>query len=378
MSKSWFKIVNKAESRDEVYILDDIGIWGITAQDFIDEIKGIEGDWNLHMATDGGSITEGIAIHNAIRNHPGNVAVYIDGVVASMGTYIMLAGDTREIAENAWLMIHNASGVAMGDSEQLRKVAEIMDGLQDTILNGYVSVTGLDREELVEMMNEETWFNAQQAKENRFVDTVGPPLQMVACRNPERYINAPEFQNAGRSTERKATQQKPKKQDTNMSDLKDKLIAANVVKHTASDSDAVAQLDAFMNKAKETEAALGDVVAKLEDTEARNIELQSEIASTKEASFEAKVDAAIEAKKITDKQKEGLMKAFSADSDSASSLLDSFEAPKAPTAGTTPMNASNNNTDLDANNGALPEKNKDGSINYTNKLANAKAAAAAN
>ncbi len=380
MSKnSWFRIVNKgANARSTVYIYDDIGLWGVTAQEFISDLEKVKGDFDLRMATGGGSIFEGLAIHNAIRNHPGNVQVYLDGVVASMGTYVMLAGDTIEMAENGWIMVHNPQGVAVGESADMRKVADVMDGLRETLLDGYVNATGLERSELEEMLDGETWLNASDALEKGFVNSIGPANEMAASiKHRERYSKIPDAFNKSSTTGGTLPQgakTETENKEKNMSELRDKLVALNVVKHTASDTDAEGQLESFVNKAKSDSQALSDANERIQNLENENAELKEAAVSAALKGFEAQVDAAIEAKKVSEKQKDCLIAAFKADAENAEALLNSFEAPKASTTGTAPLGGNvTTKNDIEGKGNALPEKNEDGSVNYTNIVKNRKA-----
>jgi ATP-dependent protease ClpP protease subunit len=121
-----------ATSSAEISIYDEIGGWGVTANDFIASLEslGEVSNIDLRISSPGGSIIEGNVIYNAIKRHPANVTVYIDGMAASMASVIAMAGDEIVMAENALLMIHNPWTVSIGDSEQLRKDADLMDKMK--------------------------------------------------------------------------------------------------------------------------------------------------------------------------------------------------------------------------------------------------------
>src|SRR3954469_11662448 len=83
----WYRIENSATGAD-VYLYDDIGYWGVSAGDFVDAIKGVGAlPINLHINSGGGDVWDGVAIYNAIRNHPGQVTVHVDGIAASAASF---------------------------------------------------------------------------------------------------------------------------------------------------------------------------------------------------------------------------------------------------------------------------------------------------
>ena len=168
-------------SKAEVFIYDEIGGYGVGANNFIQDLEGL-GDVeqiDLRISSPGGSIIEGNVIFNAIKRHPANVTVYIDGMAASMASVIAMAGDEILMADNALLMIHNPWTVSIGDSEQLRKDADLMDKMKSAITNAY-GRSNYSEEELEELMNAETWFTADEAIEAGFIDGTIEGLKAAA------------------------------------------------------------------------------------------------------------------------------------------------------------------------------------------------------
>lgn len=128
----------------------------------------------------GGYVTDGLAIHHELAMHPGNVVVEITGVAASMASAIAMAGKKVRMSANALVMIHDPWNVAVGNSEDLRKAAELLDKFGTTLLNIYVKKTGLPEDEVKSMMAAETWLNADEALEKGFVDEVVEPVEAAA------------------------------------------------------------------------------------------------------------------------------------------------------------------------------------------------------
>lgn len=341
MSKSWFRIDNKAGKKAKVYIYDEIGMWGITARSFMDALADVKGDWDLHIATPGGSIFDGIPIYNAIKNHPGKVSGFVDGVCASMGSYIMLACDTLEIASNGWVMIHNAQGGAWGEATELRKQADVMDGLQETIVKGYMAKTGLPHDELTELMDAETWMDAEEALSKGFVDTIGDSVEDVAaCIDPKKFRNAPAMLVGTADTPKRKDQQK--KEEGNSMPIIDKntLVNCGIARSTASDEDAVAQLNEFVANAKADKAALKAANENVEAVEKERDAFKAKFEKAQDETIQAKAQAAVDTKKITEKQKDTYAALLKADPENAEKFLADMKPPekrKAPTNGADPI-----------------------------------------
>ena len=167
----------------------DIG--GVTAASFAKELVAL-GDIStitLHLNTPGGSVGDGTAIYNALKNHKATVTVEIDGYALSMGSIIALAGDTIKMSSNALFMIHNPSGIVFGDAEDMRKSANVTDKHKEAMLNTYQARTGIDRNKLSKMMNDETWFTADEALDNGFIDEVTDPVELAASANTQQFMS---------------------------------------------------------------------------------------------------------------------------------------------------------------------------------------------
>ncbi len=157
----------------EISIYDQIGGWGITANEFIHQLKEL-GDVdtiNLRIASGGGSIVEGNTIFNALKRHSARVVTHIDSLAASMASVIAMAGDEIRMAENALLMIHNPWTASIGGAEQLRKDADLLDKMEANIRASYARST-LSAEELDKAMAAETFYTAEEAKEFGFIDHI--------------------------------------------------------------------------------------------------------------------------------------------------------------------------------------------------------------
>ena len=180
--KNWYAINNKTEGVLNISLHDEIGMWGISASDFISDLRANQNvkSINLSIHSPGGSVLDGLAIYNALKAHPAKIYGHVEGIAASAASFILMAADSISMPEDAFIMIHNAHGGAMGDSSDLREMADVMDKLQDSIVNIYEKRTGIDREQLAEMMQAETWMNATDALENGFIDTITDSINVAA------------------------------------------------------------------------------------------------------------------------------------------------------------------------------------------------------
>jgi len=187
---NWYNIKNVAESNTtEVMIYDEIGLYGVDAKSFIEEIKNIPNDTSvlLRINSPGGSVIDGLAIYDAVNRLPQKVTSRIEGIAASMASVIALAADEVVMSENSLYMIHNVWGGEVGDSGDLRKAADLMDKMGDRLISIYMSKTGKSEEQIRAWMDEETWFNSAEAVDAGFVNFVEEPLLMAARFDINKY-----------------------------------------------------------------------------------------------------------------------------------------------------------------------------------------------
>ena len=190
MTEKWYNIQNKASDVTDVYIFDEIGTYGVTAQEFINDIKGLKDmPINLRINSLGGDVFDGMAMYNVIKRREAKTTVYIEGIAASIATIIALGADEVVMAENSLFMIHNAWGGTMGEAKDMRKTAETLDKISGELTDIYRKKTGLSNDVLAEMMDEETWLNAQEAYDLRFVDTISDSIKVAAKYDVSKFKN---------------------------------------------------------------------------------------------------------------------------------------------------------------------------------------------
>ena len=170
---SWYRIEAKADDVAEVMIYDTIAWWGITARKFVDDLKSVKAATiKLRVNSPGGDVFDGLAIYNALKDHPARVEVRIEGLAASMASVIALAGDVVQIHEAAFFMIHNPWAFAIGDSAEMRKVADQLDKIAGPIRAIYSRKSKKTTEDITALMDAETWYTGTEAVEAGFADAL--------------------------------------------------------------------------------------------------------------------------------------------------------------------------------------------------------------
>ena len=277
MEKNWYSINNKAAKAADIYIFDEIGNYGVTAKQFISDIKNLKGKpINLRINSLGGDVFDGMAMYNVIKRREAKTTVFIEGIAASIATIIALGADKIVMAENSLFMIHNAWGGTMGDAKDMRKTAETLEKISAELTDIYSKKTGLSNKVIKGMMDEETWLNADEAYDLGFVDVISDSIKVAAKYDVSKFknITQEEIQN-------KLSINIKNRKMTN--DLKewfnnkvDEIVAT--VKGTAKVSkDVVEDVEVTVNLADNDE-----IKNKISEFETKNIELSNKISLLEE------------------------------------------------------------------------------------------------
>jgi ATP-dependent protease ClpP protease subunit len=198
--RNWYRVDAAAAGKKDVadiYIYDEIGksFWNddaLTASKFIADLKALPESVKtirVHVNSPGGNVFEASAIANALRaertDHGRTVEMRIDGIAASAATIVTSAGNPIRIADNAMMMIHEPSGIGMGPSSSLRKLADALDAIRSAIVAAYRWVSTKTEDELIAMMAATTWMTAKEAVENGFATEVIKGSEVTACFRPD-------------------------------------------------------------------------------------------------------------------------------------------------------------------------------------------------
>ncbi|MDJ1154499.1 Clp protease ClpP [Macrococcus caseolyticus] len=170
---------------DDKWIYELFEMDATSPKDITDQLKDATGDIEVLINSGGGDVYSGSEIYTALRDVPNNVNVKIVGIAASAASVIAMAGDKVEISPTAQIMIHNAATVAFGDNRSMEHTSNMLEGFNKSIANAYMDKTGLSQDEILSMMDDETWLTADMAVEKGFADS-----KMFAENTPRLVANA--------------------------------------------------------------------------------------------------------------------------------------------------------------------------------------------
>jgi ATP-dependent Clp protease protease subunit len=185
--------VSEDGKRAELDIYDVIGCDTCNAAQVravLNEITASEIVVNINSP--GGAVFDGFAIYSDLRSHPARIKTRISGLAASAASVIAMAGDEIEIAENAFLMIHNAWTIELGDRNDFARTARFLGQIDKRLANTYAQRAGGKAEDFAAMMDEETWFDADDAVEAGLADRTAEAVDASAlAHDVSKYSNAP-------------------------------------------------------------------------------------------------------------------------------------------------------------------------------------------
>ena len=203
-NKTIWNLVKKDDKSAELMLYGDIAesFWGdtISAKEVTEYLADLDVEnIDVYINSNGGVVDTAIAINNALKRHKAKVTVNIDGIAASAATLITCAGDIVRMPKNALFMIHNPSTIAMGDSEEMRKQADVLEKYKNSITETYLQKVNIDKEKLSELMDNETWLNAEEALEYGFIDEITENTDIQVVENKvisnNMVFNMAEFKN---------------------------------------------------------------------------------------------------------------------------------------------------------------------------------------
>lgn len=152
-------------------VYDEIGLFGVSAADMRRTLDGFSGDSiTLNINSPGGDVFDGIAIYNDLVAHDATVNVRVTGLAASAASLIAMAGDSIEIAENGFLMIHNAWALVVGNRNDMTEFAKTLEQIDGALARTYARRTGGSVDEMAALMDAETWLAGDDAVERGFAD----------------------------------------------------------------------------------------------------------------------------------------------------------------------------------------------------------------
>ncbi|WP_223510889.1 head maturation protease, ClpP-related [Pseudomonas sp. BF-R-05] len=186
--KSWYAVHASGEATErliEVFVYGEIGTWGITASQFMQDLRAVDDGVSSVIAafnSIGGDLFDGLAMHNTLSRLGERCTARIDALAASAASVAVCGAHKVVIASNAMLMIHNPWTYAAGDAESFRKVADVLDQTMEAIIAAYkAKAPDIDEVELRGLVAAETWLTASEAVALGLADEVGDGVQVKAC-----------------------------------------------------------------------------------------------------------------------------------------------------------------------------------------------------
>ena len=137
-----------------------------------DDDEATHEDLTVDISSGGGDVFAGSEIYTLLRNYTGKVVINIYGMAASAASVIAMAGDEVNMSPTAQMMIHKAWSVNQGNADDHEHEAKVLDSIDQSIVNAYVDKTGLKRDDILQMMQNETWMTAQEAVDKGFADGI--------------------------------------------------------------------------------------------------------------------------------------------------------------------------------------------------------------
>ncbi|MEU4950017.1 head maturation protease, ClpP-related [Streptomyces lavendulae] len=165
VGRQWYSIRNAADDTAEILVYDEVGYYGLTAKDFTAALADVTASRiDVRLNSPGGDVFDGIAIYEALLRHPAKVTAYIDGIAASIASVIAMAADRRVIGRNSSMMIHDASGLCVGQQKDMLETARLLERVSNNIADVYANRTGReDTTHWRSLMKAETWYTGAEA-----------------------------------------------------------------------------------------------------------------------------------------------------------------------------------------------------------------------
>ena len=199
MKKFW-SMTTKTENSADILLygpISESSWWGdeVTPKQFAEDLAALGdiSELNVRINSGGGDVFAGLAIHSMLKRHQATVTVYVDGLAASIASVIAMAGDTVIMPKGSMMMIHNPWTIAWGDADELRKSAETLDKVRESLIAVYADKTGMSRDEIIAVMDDETWLTADEAVKFGFADKIEESQIAASMKGRTLAINGQRF-----------------------------------------------------------------------------------------------------------------------------------------------------------------------------------------
>ena len=258
-----FRIYKNESTPDttEIDIFSDIGEswWGESTsfQEVKAQVEAIDSEKiKINLATYGGDVNHAFAISNILKTSPATVEANIMGFTASAGTIIALAADTVKMDENTMFLVHNAWTVEMGNQHDMRATADELEKIDNRLISIYKSKTGERKDKIHNLMKEERWMDADEAKSWGFVDEVYEPKKAAASYTKDiekinNFRHLPEIKKKENNSSTMNFKEELSKSTTEIKNYIDNLFSSN---KDTDDKPSKEEIEAQVNKLVEEKA----------------------------------------------------------------------------------------------------------------------------
>lgn len=186
MARTWYEMKAADSKAAEILIYGEIGkSWwdddAVSAKQFVDDLAAL-GDIDkltVRINSPGGDAFDGIAIHNAIKNHKAESVALVDGIAASAASIIAMGADKVTMAKNSFMLIHGASGFSWGNADDMRAIADDLDRLDKSIVTTYATRSKQTQAKIKAVMKEDRLMDADEAKQLGLADEITDEIKAV-------------------------------------------------------------------------------------------------------------------------------------------------------------------------------------------------------
>jgi ATP-dependent protease ClpP protease subunit len=172
----WQPEIHALQDDNAINIYSTVGDYGdgqgMTPKIVSSVLRKAKGDVTVNINSPGGDFFDGVAIYNLLREYDGKVNVKVVGLAASAASIIAMAGDSIEIAESGFFMIHNAWTVAIGNKNDMKEVADMLSKFDESMAKVYMDATGMDEKSVKKIMDAETWLTADESLDYGFAQAI--------------------------------------------------------------------------------------------------------------------------------------------------------------------------------------------------------------
>lgn len=185
--QTWYNLKADAGKTPVLSIFDDIGAYGVSAKNFLNDLRSVTGaEVAVEINSPGGDFFAGLAIYNGLRASGKKITVKVLGLAASAASLVAMAGDTIEMAENSFFMVHKTLTHMFANADDMRETAEVLDKFDAGLVSIYAKRTGKTDQEIAALLDAETWMTAQEAVDAGFATSVTAALAVKASYSEDR------------------------------------------------------------------------------------------------------------------------------------------------------------------------------------------------